>query len=54
MFHLNGDDTIGGDAMFHTMALSDYANEWFEGRGYRVTSIGTGSDNTFNLGLQRA
>ncbi len=50
-FH--GDGTLGGDAMFHTMALFDYASEFFEEKGYRVTSAGAGS-NTLNLELQRA
>lgn len=49
-FH--GDGTFGGDAMFHVLALRDYSTEWFIAKGYRVTSVGVGSNNTFNLNLK--
>ena len=51
----HGDDSsFVGDAMFHLMALNDYAQQWFEQRGYRVTSFGAGSSHELELGLKRA
>ncbi|GEM_PF-3488248 len=44
------------NAMDHTIALYIYSQEWFGGRGYEVSSAGTGSvesGRTFSLTLQR-
>ena len=49
-----GDDSMFGDAMYHTIALFDYASEWFAEQGYSVTSVGIGSDNDFKLEITRA
>ncbi len=38
-FPSHGDGTMGGDAMYHTMALMDYCAEWFAPKGYQVTSV---------------
>ncbi len=48
-----GDDNLFGDAMFHTMALMSYAEQWFEKRGYRVTSLGASSSRELELHLER-